>query len=178
MAFPLLSPLILVVAVVGLIVYRTVSSSPLKQKLKLPPGPRPLPLLGNINDLPPPGVVEHEHWFKHKDLYGPISSVTVMGKTLIIIHDAKIAHDLLELSSVKTSGRPTSVFANQMCGYGNVIPSQGYTSTFRYMRKLLHRELGTRTLSDRFQHLQEAEVNYQLVRTLNQPEKALEHYKK
>jgi hypothetical protein len=178
MAVFALSPWILAVAVVGLIVYKAVSSSPSQRKLRLPPGPKPLPLLGNINDLPPPGAVEHEHWLKHKDLYGPISSVTIMGKTLIIIHDAKITHDLLELASIKTSGRPTSVFANQMCGYGNVIPSQGYTGTFRYMRKLLHRELGTRTLSDRFQHLQEAEVNYQLVRTLNQPEKALEHYKK
>ena len=36
----------------------------------LPPGPKGLPLLGNLNDLPQPGVLEAHHWLKHKDLYG------------------------------------------------------------------------------------------------------------
>jgi hypothetical protein len=37
-------------------------------QLPLPPGPKGLPLLGNINDLPGPGVVESYHWAKHKNL--------------------------------------------------------------------------------------------------------------
>lgn len=36
----------------------------------LPPGPKGLPLVGNVNDLPQPGVFEAHHWLKHKDLYG------------------------------------------------------------------------------------------------------------
>lgn len=36
----------------------------------LPPGPKGLPLLGNLNDLPQPGVLEAHHWLKHKELYG------------------------------------------------------------------------------------------------------------
>lgn len=36
----------------------------------LPPGPKGLPLLGNLNDLPKPGVLEAEHWLKLKKLYG------------------------------------------------------------------------------------------------------------
>ena len=34
----------------------------------LPPGPRPLPLIGNLLDLPK--GKEWEHWIKHKELYG------------------------------------------------------------------------------------------------------------
>jgi hypothetical protein len=36
----------------------------------LPPGPKGLPVLGNINDLPKPGEHEWLHWLKHKELYG------------------------------------------------------------------------------------------------------------
>jgi cytochrome P450 len=174
MAISILSPWTLAVAVVGFVVYKATAGGP---RRKLPPGPKPLPLLGNINDFPPPGAVEHEHWLKLKDQYGPVSSVTVMGMTLVFLHGAKETHELLELTSNKTSGRPTNVFANKMCGYESIILCLGYNDTFRHMRKLLHRELGTKTLSNRFRHFQEAEVNHQLVRTLHRPEKALEHYK-
>ena len=34
----------------------------------LPPGPTPLPLIGNLLDLPKGR--ECEHWAKHKDIYG------------------------------------------------------------------------------------------------------------
>jgi hypothetical protein len=37
--------------------------------LPLPPGPKGMLLLGNINDMPKPGVLEAFHWLKHKDLY-------------------------------------------------------------------------------------------------------------
>jgi len=36
----------------------------------LPPGPKGLPVLGNVNDLPKPGVLEPHHWLEHKKLYG------------------------------------------------------------------------------------------------------------
>lgn len=36
----------------------------------LPPGPKGLPLVGNLNDLPKPGVLEAHHWLEHKKLYG------------------------------------------------------------------------------------------------------------
>lgn len=100
----------------------------------LPPGPKGLPLAGNLNDLPKPGVLEAHHWLKHKDLYGmssidsrshedssrkltrsgPISSATVMGQTLVIINDARLAFELLEKRSVKHSSRPRQIFAGEM----------------------------------------------------------------
>jgi hypothetical protein len=38
--------------------------------LPLPPGPKGFPILGNINDMPKPGILECHHWLQHKDLYG------------------------------------------------------------------------------------------------------------
>lgn len=167
-------PLYAVLAVVGFAVYQKSSRN---GQRKLPPGPKPLPLLGNIRDFPPDGTPEHLHWLKHKDLYGPISSVTVMGMTIVLVHDKKMAFDLLDQVASKTSGRPTMVMANKLCGYESIVVCQGYNPMFRRYRKFLHQELGTKVSAAQFQDAQYGEVNRQLVRALKEPSKFLEHYK-
>lgn len=163
-----------VIALVGYVAYR---QSNRKNRRKLPPGPKPLPILGNIRDLPPDGVPEYQHWLKHKDLYGGVSSVTVLGMTLVLIHDRKAAQDLLEHAASKTSGRPTMIMANKLCGYESIAICQDYSPTFRRYRKYLHQELGTKVSAAQFRDAQEIEVNRQLVRALKEPEKWLEHFK-
>lgn len=163
-----------IIALVGYVAYH---HSTQKTQRTLPPGPKPLPILGNIRDFPPDGTPEYQHWMKHKDLYGGISSVTVMGMTLVIIHDKKMAHDLLEQSASKTSGRPTMVMANKLCGYESIVLCQGYNPTFRRYRSYLHQTIGTKASAAQFRDVQEIEVNRQLVRALNEPGKWLEHFK-
>ena len=164
-------------ATLAIVAYLAYGRSRRNGRGQLPPGPRPWPLLGNVTDFPPNGTPEHLHWLKHKDAYGPISAVTVMGMTLILVHDKKIAHDLLEQSSSKTSGRPSMMMANKLCGYEVIVVRQSYTSTFRRYRKFLNQEFGMRTSSANFRQLQEDEVTRQLARGLREPEKWLDHYK-
>lgn len=85
-----------------------------KNELPLPPGPKGLPLVGNLADLPKPGDLEYEHWLKHKDLYGPLSSITVLGNTFVIINDAKLAQKLLGERSELHSARPFMYFCCKM----------------------------------------------------------------
>lgn len=85
-----------------------------RNSLPLPPGPKGIPFLGNVNDMPKPGVLECHHWLQHKDLYGPISSVTAMGQTIVIINDAVMALELLRDRSAIYSSRPSLVFAGDM----------------------------------------------------------------
>ena len=53
-----------------------------KKTLKrLPPGPIPKPILGNLLDLPSPGTPDWLHWLKHKELYG--NAMLQLGNTRI-----------------------------------------------------------------------------------------------
>lgn len=86
-----------------------------RSRLPLPPGPKPWPLVGSVTEFPPEGEVHWRHWLRHKDLYGPISSVTAMGQTLIIVHDRDAASELMEKRAANYSGRPVGTFANELC---------------------------------------------------------------
>lgn len=45
---------------------------------------------------------------------GPISSITVMGQTIVIVNNTKIAQELMNKRSAIYSSRPNLVFASEM----------------------------------------------------------------
>ncbi|TRX94103.1 hypothetical protein FHL15_004871 [Xylaria flabelliformis] len=151
---------------------------PVARKTKrghLPPGPRGWPLVGNVTDLPQGGVREWEHWLKHKDLYGPISSVTALGTTIILVHSHEIASELFEKRSAKYSSRTRLVFGGEMVGWGNLTGLLKYDRHFRAQRKAVHSIMGTPSLSSTYLPLQEAEVHRFLLRVLEKPEDLVQH---
>ncbi|KAF1842847.1 cytochrome P450 [Cucurbitaria berberidis CBS 394.84] len=144
----------------------------------LPPGPKGLPLLGNVNDLPKPGMLECHHWLKHKDLYGPISSITVLGQTFVIINDAQIAIEMLRDRAALHSARPHMVFSSDMIGWKNTLAFSGYTDTFKLHRKNIAKVAGSTTSLKVFDRVQEEEAVHFLLNLLSSPENLFDHIKK
>ncbi|KAI6911131.1 putative cytochrome P450 [Hortaea werneckii] len=126
----------------------------------LPPGPAGLPILGNLFDLPPTtgSQPEYLHWLAHKDLYGPISSVKVLGQTMVIIHDRDIAEEVLERKAGVSAGRPGLKFAWDMIGWKDILASQPYGQTHRLYRKYAHQQIGTKATIARYEGLQQVAV--------------------
>ncbi|PYI05543.1 O-methylsterigmatocystin oxidoreductase [Aspergillus sclerotiicarbonarius CBS 121057] len=144
----------------------------------LPPGPKPKPIIGNLRDLPSPDKPDWLHWYKHKELYGPISSIRVFGETLIILNDARLAVELLEKRSVIYSDRPSGHFT-KMAGFGNVVTTQNNNDyRVRAQRKLFHQQIGSNASVARFNPIQEAEVGRFLVRVLDNPGDLRDHIRK
>ncbi|KAF2198912.1 cytochrome protein [Delitschia confertaspora ATCC 74209] len=135
-----------------------------RNRLPLPPGPKGLPLVGNIKDLPGPGDKEYLHWLKHRDTYGPISSVTVLGQTIIIIHDKNLASELMEKRAPNHSGRPVLVFGMQMCGWDEIMSMWSYNPAVKLSRKLMYQELGSKSAVSEYYPLQETVVGHFLWR--------------
>ncbi|EPS35311.1 hypothetical protein H072_11345 [Dactylellina haptotyla CBS 200.50] len=139
-----------------------------KRQLPLPPGPKGLPVFGNILDLPPKGLPEWEHWAKHKALYGPMSSVTILGQTIVLIHDIDIAVEMLDKKSVKFSNRPSMVFP-KMCGYEHEMAILPYDRYHRQTRKLAAGQIGSTSSIARFHSLIDDQARRFLLYTLRKP---------
>ncbi|KAI0521821.1 cytochrome protein [Xylaria bambusicola] len=147
-----------------------------KKQLPLPPGPRGIPLLGNVLDLPPKGGRDCEHWLKFKDTYGPISSITVLGTTFVILHSPELTSELLENRSSKYSSRPSLIFA-EANGWSDALTLMKYDKAYRRRRKITHTLVGTKMNVAPYLPLQDVEVHRFLFRTLQEPERFLEHIK-
>jgi hypothetical protein len=62
----------------GIVTFYAISRLRMRRNAQpLPPGPKGMPILGNLNDMPKPGVLECHHWLQHKDLYGAYSSPSI-----------------------------------------------------------------------------------------------------
>ncbi|KAI7776161.1 hypothetical protein LA080_005783 [Diaporthe eres] len=165
----------LILAIVAYAAVRIVLLLRKSKPYPLPPGPRPWPVLGNITDMPKTGVREWEFWLKHKDLYGPISSVTALGTTIVVLNSPDVAYELLDKRSLIYSSRPFLLFGNEMCGWGDLLATQSYNERFRSYRRPIHALVGTKAGVLRYNELQEVEVHRFLLRVLNNPTKLLDH---
>ncbi|PHH80736.1 hypothetical protein CDD80_84 [Ophiocordyceps camponoti-rufipedis] len=143
-------------------------------KPSLPPGPRPLPLVGNLRDMPPKGALLHEHWLKHKELYGPVTSVTVLGQTVIVLHDRAAANYILETNSIKTANRACFSHASVAVGATKLFVMGNDDERQRKYRKLLQHEIGSATAMVKYHALLEDEADRLLVAMLQDPSRVFE----
>lgn len=143
----------------------------------LPPGPWRKPIIGNLLDLPRPDEQDWQHWLRHKKLFGPISSLSVLGKTIIILNDAQLAVQLLEKRSAIYSLRPQQTFT-EMSGWDAILGALRKPEAVRKTRKHLTREIGSNKSVSSFDPVQQAEVAHFLLRVLDAPYLLQQHIRK
>jgi hypothetical protein len=82
-----------------------------KKDLPLPPGPLPLPIIGNGHQTPSINACRtYQKWHK---TYGPIVALRYGRKDVISIGSHQVARDLLEKKSSIYSSRPQFIIASQ-----------------------------------------------------------------
>ncbi|KAI0800105.1 cytochrome P450 [Fomes fomentarius] len=111
------------------------ASTPPTGMLPLPPGPRPLPIVGNFFDTPTKDM-EHAFYELNKR-YGDIVYLNTFGQSMIVLGTHEAALDLLEKRSSNYSDRLDSVMVS-LTGLGWIFTTLPYGARWRRTRRLFH----------------------------------------
>ncbi|KAG1876688.1 cytochrome P450 [Suillus subalutaceus] len=104
----------------------------------LPPGPRPLPILGNALQLDTKRPwLTYTTWGK---IYGKIIHSQILGIDFIIINSETVARELLDKRSANYSTRPV-IRTNELAGLAFNTVVLPYGETLRQHRKIFHQVL-------------------------------------
>ncbi|KAJ7690140.1 cytochrome P450 [Mycena rosella] len=143
------------------------------QTLPLPPGPRKLPLVGNLFSMP-----VHSEWTTYwkwsKEYNSDIIHLNAMGTSVVVLSSVEAAEDLLEKRSAIYSDRPRGHML-ELIGGTFMFALQRYGDTWRTHRRHFHHELNA-VASRRFQSLELQQAHDLLRRILDNPDAYDEHY--
>ncbi|KDR66571.1 hypothetical protein GALMADRAFT_80669 [Galerina marginata CBS 339.88] len=105
--------------------------------LPLPPGPKGLPLIGNLRDMPASFEWETYHKWS-RELGTDILYLNVAGTSLVVLDTSEAATDLLEKRSSLYSDRARMPMMNELMGWSFHFASMKYGKYMRRHRRLMH----------------------------------------
>ncbi|KAF8960416.1 cytochrome P450 [Flammula alnicola] len=134
-------PLDLLVALAAFLVvlylsFKRANSRPFSH-LPLPPGPKGLPLIGNLKDIPTSFEWQTYHKWS-KELGTDIMHLNIAGTRLIVLDTSEVATDLLEKRSSIYSGRARMPMINELMGWSFNFGFMEYGERWRRNRRLMH----------------------------------------
>ncbi|KAG5593002.1 hypothetical protein H5410_043516 [Solanum commersonii] len=104
----------------------------------LPPGPRALPLIGNLHSLDPQ---LHTYFASLSQTYGPICRLWLRKKLGIIITSPALAHEVLKDQDTIFANRDVPAAGREFSYGGNNIVWNPYGPKWRMLRKVCVREM-------------------------------------
>ncbi|KAM7258603.1 hypothetical protein ACFE04_014344 [Oxalis oulophora] len=122
---------------------------------KLPPGPRPLPIIGNLHLL---GTLPHRSLYTLSQKYGPIMSLKLGQVPTIIISSPQAAELFLKTHDIVFASRPITQ-ASVILSYGSKsMALTPYGSYWRSVRKFCTMQLLSSSKIELFEPMRKEEV--------------------
>ncbi|KAJ7723505.1 cytochrome P450 [Mycena maculata] len=145
-----------------------------RSKLQLPPGPRKLPLLGNVFDIPSNHPWKtYMAWSKQYD--SDILHLSVAGASVVVLNSLKATDSLLEKRSSIYSDRPRLPMVNELMGWNFNIGMPGQGQRLRAHRRLFRQGFTPKT-SMKYRPKQIAATHRLLQRfQLHNPDTCIDH---
>ncbi|KAJ6580647.1 cytochrome P450 [Mycena capillaripes] len=145
-----------------------------RSRLPLPPGPKQLPLVGNLFDIP-----SEKQWETYlewsKQLNSDIIYLNAVGTSIVVLSSMDAVKELLERRSSLYSDRPT-LHMLLLMGWDFGIGFMKYGDRWRSHRKLLH-EAFNATAIKQFRPQVQAATHHLLCRMIRDPRNMMEHFR-
>ncbi|KAI0071515.1 cytochrome P450 monooxygenase [Panus rudis PR-1116 ss-1] len=162
------SGLLVIAALLGLLVY--ISSI---RKEPLPPGPKRLPIIGNVHQLPK--EFPEQTFAEWRKQFGDLIFIKLFRTPTIILNSREVAHELMEKRSKKYSDRHRLVFINEMIGLNHALANVRYGEEFRVQRKWIQEALQGKQTLDSYLPIMRRERHTLLHNLLETPENFVDH---
>ncbi|KAF9022858.1 cytochrome P450 [Hymenopellis radicata] len=143
-----------------------------RSSLPLPPGPRRLPIVGNLFNRP-----VYKTWLTYTDWrarYGDVVSMEVLGQPVIVINSAKGATELFEKRSSNYADRPPFHMANDLMKWAWNFNHMRYSDEWRLHRKTFHQYFAAKEVLE-YRPVQMATTRTLLKLMLQTPEDFFTH---
>ncbi|GJE96481.1 cytochrome P450 [Phanerochaete sordida] len=144
-----------------------------RPRRRYPPGPKGLPVIGNIFDMP-----RKHAWVENRDIaldYGSdVIHYEVLGTHFVVLNSAASVQDLLEKRSSVYSDRHETVMINELTGWGRAIPFMQHNDEWREHRKLIQQDFRP-TRASQYNPQQTKAVRRLLLSLLDSPHYFEEH---
>ncbi|KAL9447981.1 hypothetical protein AB3S75_015455 [Citrus x aurantiifolia] len=135
---------------------RKLINKPKTTSALLPPGPRGLPLIGNLHQLESTNF-HYQLWNLSKK-YGPLMSLRLGLVQTVVVSSVKIANEALKTYDVEFSGRPALVGQQKLTYNGLDIVFAPYNDKWKEMRKICVAHLFNASRVRHFRPVREDEV--------------------
>ncbi|KAF7828343.1 geraniol 8-hydroxylase-like [Senna tora] len=131
---------------------------------KLPPGPAPLPIIGNLLEL---GTNPHKSLTKLANIYGPIMTLQLGQVTAIVVSSAETAKAVLSTHDQSLSNRAVPLAMTAQNHHRYSLPFLSVSPRWRDLRKICNNELFSNKVLDGSQDLRRQKLN-DLLRDIRQ----------
>lgn len=162
------SPHALLGAAILLIVLVLKRGGARRRSLSYPPGPRALPIIGNLLDMPQSKF--SLTWSEYGETYGPLTWLTIPGQKVLVVNSFEAAKELLEKRPLVYIDRPRFTMSTDLLGLSNYMGFSLYNDVWKRQRSLFKHALSAAVVRRDYSSLFEMKARQYIERCAASPD--------